>query len=105
MQLALHLEPIIACGGDGDILERRVRGSEHVVIQDMRQGLRAESNLGECNREREGLDIIEYGKARALGRQDPSMELVNVDGDLVREVVHYVPHVHLDVRRGAALRP
>src|SRR4029450_14116054 len=29
-------------------------------------------------------------------RTDPSMELVNVDGDLVGEVVHYVPHVHLD---------
>jgi hypothetical protein len=33
------------------------------------------------------------------------MELVNVDGDLIGEVVHYVPHVHLDGRRGVALRP
>src|SRR5262249_50164354 len=53
--------------------------------------------------ERERLDIVEHGESVALGGQDQAMQLENVDGDLVGEMVHDITHVHLDSRRFAPL--
>src|SRR5215831_12452193 len=102
MQLPVHFDAV-AGNADGDILNRSVGSSKHILIQDIGQRVRADGNLGEVDSEREGLDVVEHGEARALGGQDQAMQLVNVDSDLVSEVVHDVAHVHLDSRRFAPL--
>jgi hypothetical protein len=102
MQLPAHFDAI-AGGGDSDILNRSIGRSKHVLIQDIGQGIRADGNLGEVDRERERLDVVKHGEARALSGQDQAMQLENVDSDLIGEVVHHVAHVHLDRRPFAPL--
>jgi len=72
MQLPVHFNAV-ARGGDGDILNRSIGSSKHVLIQDIGQRIRADGNLGEVDREREGLHVVEHGEARALGGQDQAV--------------------------------
>ena len=102
MQPPVHFNAV-AYSGDSDILHRSIGSSKHILIQDIGQHIRTDGNLGEMDREREGLDVIEHGEACALGGQDQAMQLENVHRDLVGEVVHHVAHVHLDSRRSASL--
>src|SRR5262245_28982846 len=69
MQLPLHFDAI-AGGGNGDILNRSVGSSKHVLIHDIGQRIHTDGNLGEVDGKREGLDIVEHGEALALGGQD-----------------------------------
>ena len=102
MQLPLHLETG-ADGGDGNIHDRRVGRSEHVVIEDVGQRIHADGNFSVVDRQREGLDVVEHGEALPFGGYDQALQLENVDGNVVGDIVHHIAHVHLDRRRCAPL--